>query len=84
MKTKGAFLVLSVFLLAVLCVYGNTLGSSFIWDDHVLVQENASGGAPFSWGRVFTAELYPAQHVNYFRPLVAVSFFLNGLLGGAG
>jgi len=81
MKKKTLIIVFFIFLLAVFCAYGSTLGGAFIWDDKALVRDNALVTGPFSWSRVFGTELYQGWRANYYRPLVTVSFALNGIVG---
>ncbi len=78
-EKKAVAAVFAVFLLAVFLAYGSVLGGAFIWDDKTLIEDNALITGPFSWGRVFGAELYEGGRANYYRPLLTLSLVLNGI-----
>ena len=74
-------------LLAVLAAYANVLNVGFMWDDHVLIEQNTdlhTLQAPWNylthifWQHPF---LYGSD-LAYYRPLVTLTLALDWALGG--
>lgn len=82
-----AWLVWLLALLPVLGAYSNVLGVGFMWDDHVLIEQNSDLHvlhAPWDYlGRSFWQHpfMYGTGHAFY-RPLVTASLALDWSLGG--
>jgi tetratricopeptide (TPR) repeat protein len=67
-------------------VYSPALDAAFVWDDHALVESEASYRTA-SFGQIFTRSFWPdAQLADvrapYFRPMVLLSFRADIALGG--
>lgn len=63
------------------CLYANSLGGGFVWDDTGLVAGNTQTSlAPESLPEIFTAARFGPT--PYYRPLLDLSFCLDALLWG--
>jgi len=62
-----------------LAIYANSLDNSFLYDDHLLVQNNKFVTSIKYIPQIFTSQLYSAtrQSSNFYRPLVNLSFMLD-------
>lgn len=69
----------SIFLLAAVGVYGNTLSNSFVYDDLFQVVNNPWLRDPHSIGRIFSTGAwgFNATETNYYRPLMHVIYMLT-------
>ncbi|OIO35730.1 MAG: hypothetical protein AUJ74_05080 [Candidatus Omnitrophica bacterium CG1_02_44_16] len=81
MKLKNYHIFL-ILLIAVFAAYGNFLGGQFIWDDKPLIADDPFVKNPHLWDRAFSTERYENSGINYYRPLVAISFILNSVFLG--
>ncbi len=79
MDRKKYFVVL-IFLAAVFVSYGSTLTGTFIWDDNPLILDNPLVKNTSTLHKIFTTELYDGSGVNYYRPILTLSFALNFLI----
>lgn len=73
-------------LLAVGAIYASALRVPFLWDDHVLVQQEDVGYRVGSVPSLFTQPFWPETnandaHVPYFRPLTLLTFLFDIALG---
>lgn len=82
-------LVIAVFFLLIgFAVYGNSIRNPFIWDDFSLIERNYLIKDPASIGKLFLTDLdffgsaKQGNRINYYRPMVAVSFMVDFHLWG--
>ena len=73
-------------LLPVLAAYANVFNVGFMWDDHVLIEQNTdlhSLQAPWSYlSRSFWEHPFLYGQQSFYRPLVVFSLALDWALGG--
>jgi tetratricopeptide (TPR) repeat protein len=78
---KKIILLLAIITLA---VYFNTLGHSFVWDDHFTIEENDFITDVKYIPKIFVTDLFHsyaeksgAEHRNYYRPIQTLSFLID-------
>jgi tetratricopeptide (TPR) repeat protein len=73
-------LIFVFFLLLVIgmIAYGPCLTGGYIWDDHLLAEQHAVSTGQAPWTRAFSQEMYAGTRTNYYRPLVLLSYRLQG------
>ncbi len=78
---EGVFL--GALLAATVLLYGGTLFGSFVWDDDTVVFPAASRSLAAVVGQAFSqGVVVEGVALGYFRPLVALSYALDGSLWG--
>jgi tetratricopeptide (TPR) repeat protein len=81
-------LLLSLTLLAVAAAYLGALDVGYVWDDHVLIEQNPNVRAPSASWSAYARDFWavPLQRPRaanpYFRPLVALSYAADWATGG--
>ena len=77
-----------VALLPVLAAYANVGGVGFMWDDHLLIEQNPALQvlhAPWAYlGHGFWDRAFATSTSAYYRPLVTFTFALDWALGDGG
>jgi len=67
--------------LALLAVYGPTVGYAFVWDDRSLILDNPFIAQPLDLGRVFRSDFWLLSSVprpsGMYRPLVFLSYWVE-------
>ncbi|MBN1871484.1 MAG: tetratricopeptide repeat protein [Candidatus Omnitrophica bacterium] len=78
---KRIFLLLAFIAFVAYC---NTLGHSFVWDDHFTIEENDLIRSVRNIPDIFKTDLFHShavktatEHSNYYRPIQALSFLLD-------
>jgi len=78
---KKIIVLLGIITLAVYC---NTLGHSFVWDDHFTIEENDLIRHIKYIPQIFITDLFHShaeknavEHSNYYRPVQALSFLID-------
>jgi tetratricopeptide (TPR) repeat protein len=66
-------------LLAVFCVYANSLQNDFVWDDKALIVDNSSIRSWKSLRENFSTHLYHGTRnaSNFYRPILEASFMVD-------
>lgn len=64
-------------LCAVTVAYFPSLCGSFVWDDRILIKDNFFASGAGSLSGIFSSELHPNTGTNYYRPMTALTFFLD-------
>lgn len=82
-------LLLVLSLLPVLASYENVLDVGFVWDDHVLVEQNPLAHSLKDSWRVFANDFFAHSLTlrtagGYFRPFITLSFAVDWWWGGGG
>lgn len=78
---------LSVTLIAIMgfMVYANSVGGKFIWDDEILVVNNAYIKGPSSIKDIFAKDIYAGsggERSSFYRPLQAVTYLFDYSIWG--
>lgn len=84
---RGAFLLRGSLLLLVALAFGPALGGGFVWDDHLLISNNAAWrSASGLWhalvGDFWQTSIDIGSHRDYYRPLVSLAYYLEFQLFG--
>ena len=84
--TENTFKLISAVLIlsfaTVLC-YVNTWWNSFVYDDHVYVEQNPLVAGPLDLKKIFTSSYPPASpDQGLYRPLLTLSYRCNAKIGG--
>ena len=77
----------SLLVIAMLVVFVPLLNGEFVWDDHLLVVENALTDSIFNAGPMFRSDLWagtpvPEADPGYYRPLVVLDLAITRAVAG--
>ena len=74
------------FLLAVLAVaaFGGVLRSGFVYDDFLIIHGNPFFTAKRDWLALFTKDYFAHSMQGSYRPMVTLSYMIDGALWGSG
>ena len=80
---------LLILLAAVTAVFQSVSGFGFVWDDHLLIQDNALLRGPINVVEFFRADLWastpdPDPNSGYYRPMFLLDMALTRVVGGPG
>lgn len=74
-------------LILSLGVWSASISNGFVWDDHILIEKNATNLSSFSLRSIFGQDFWTTEtdagSSNYYRPLVTLSYVIDYAIFGA-
>lgn len=86
-STRNAFLLRGALLLLVAVAFAPALRNGFLWDDHLLISNNAALRSGAGLWRALTGDFWQTSidigsQSSYYRPLVSLAYFVQFQLFG--